>query len=81
MATIENVGDFEKLRTLIMAQSRAELIAQQMTTRGAIDALQCLIAYGGGLDVAAQMLANVRESLCIVHEVANARGIELVGYR
>ena len=84
MAVIENMAGPEALaewRQAMTQMSQGELMAQQMVQRGAEHALSHLISIGATPEAAEQMLASVRSGLLVIHEVAHARHIDLIGYQ
>ncbi|MEJ2803816.1 hypothetical protein WAE61_18175 [Comamonadaceae bacterium PP-2] len=85
MAVIENAcASPETLATWkasMQQMDRAELLAQQLVQRGADDALKTLLQIGVTQENCEAMLTSLREGLMAIHEVANARGIQLIGYQ
>lgn len=85
MAVIENAAAspaaLNAWRKSMQTMDRSELMAQQMVQRGAEHALQELQRLGVTPDNCAAMLVSLREGLMLIHEVAAARGIVLMGYQ
>ncbi len=85
MAEILNLaeipGGVEAARKELDQMDRATLMAQQLCQRGAINAVEFLISRGAGMEVAQQMKESLAAWLMTIHEVANARGIELISYQ
>lgn len=85
MAVIENAAtSLEAIaawKASMQTMTRAELMAQQLVQRGAEHALAALQGFGVTAENCASMLSSTREGLFAIHEVANARGIDLVSYR
>jgi hypothetical protein len=81
MAIIQHAQSHAAAKEAFRAMAPAELMAQQLVMRGAIDALSTLIVAGCTPAMAAEMLESVQQSLSDLHEVANARGVQLLGYQ
>lgn len=85
MAIIENAATSPEAiaawKASMQTMTRAELMAQQLVQRGAEHALAALQGFGVTAENCASMLTSTREGLFAIHEVANARGIELVSYQ
>lgn len=85
MAAIENAGTSPEAlaawKASMRKMDRAELMAQQLVQRGAEDALRALLQIGVTVENCTSMLTSLREGLMAIHEVANARGIQLIGYQ
>lgn len=85
MAVIENAAASPEAlaawREDMQSMTRSELIAQQLVQRGAEHALATLQTEGVTPENCAAMLATAREALMLTHEVAAARGIQLMGYQ
>jgi len=83
MAVIENANTsdaFDNWVSQLKKMDRAEMMAQQLTQRGAEHALMELQKLGVTAQNCADMLDSLRHGLMTIHEVAYARGIELVSY-
>lgn len=84
MASIENAAAspeaLAEWKASMQTMDRADLIAQQLVQRGAEHALASLQQAGVTPENNASMLATVREGLIAIHEVAHARGIQLLDY-
>lgn len=84
MAVIENAATspeaIAEWKAAMQTMDRGELMAQQLVQRGAEHALATLLEIGVTTSNCASMLNSLREGLFAIHEVAQARGIELVSY-
>lgn len=85
MASIENAGTSPEVlaawKARLQKMDGRELLAQQLVQRGAEDALKSLLQIGVTQENCEAMLTSLREGLMAIHEVANARGIQLLGYQ
>lgn len=82
MAEIINMGsDPVGLRKSLEEMDRACLIAQQLVQRGAIHAIDALIAAGVTAENAVAMKESLANYLMVIHEVANRKGIILIDYQ
>lgn len=85
MAVIENAAAspaaLAAWRESLQSMGRTELMAQQLVQRGAEHALKELQRIGVTPEHCAAMLTSSREGLMLIHKVAAARGIVLVGYQ
>lgn len=81
MAFIENYDQTGDVwRETLREMPRADLVGTQLVQRGAEDALKALKKFGVTEQAVDDMLESLREGLFTIHEVANERGITLVGY-
>ena len=55
-------------------------MAQQLVQRGAEHALQTLLEIGATAENCQAMLDSTRHGLITIHEVAHAKGIQLIDY-
>jgi hypothetical protein len=83
MAIIENANTPEAVAAWtasLQGMNRTELMCQQICQRGAEHALAELQKLGVTPDNCQAMLDSLRHALITIHEVAHARGLELLSY-
>jgi hypothetical protein len=83
MAVIENASSPEAVaawESSLQTMSPGEVLSQQLVQRGAEHALMQLQELGVTPENCRAMLDSLRHGLVVIHEVAHARGIQLVGY-
>lgn len=64
----------------MQTMTAAELLGQQLVQRGGEHALMELQRLGATPENCQAMLTSLREGLMLIHEVGNARGIQLASY-
>lgn len=84
MAVLENAATSPETlaawKASMHTMTPGELMAQQLVQRGAEHALAALQNFGVTAENCASMLTSTRDGLFAIHEVANARGIQLMSY-
>ena len=81
MAVIENLKSVAERRQLFESMDVHALVAQQLVQRRAEHALQFVLENGATREVLEATLQQTRAGLMELNEVANARGVQLVGYQ
>ena len=84
MAVIDNANTPEAVEAWhesLKTMPASNMVATQLVQRGAEDALARLLEIGVNEENLGAMLAGVRQGLFAIHEAANARGIQLLGYQ
>lgn len=71
----------EEFAAMLRAMDESALTAQQLCQRGALHAIETLIAQGCTPAMAEEMRQSLAGCLMQIHEVANERGIQLVSYQ
>jgi hypothetical protein len=77
---IENCNSMEGAKARYAKAERGELVMQQVGLRSSIHTVEWLIANRAEGATAEALLASLQEQLFVLHEVANSRGIHLLGY-
>lgn len=78
---IENVQSIEAVRELYEEGPAANLVGHQVGLRHSIHAMEWLIANRDRGATPEGMLADLKLQLHTLHEVAHARGVQLLGYQ
>lgn len=80
MATIDHLESVEDLRAFCEGLDASHLVAQQLVQRGALDALENLLAHGVTEQTVHEMKDSLVAGLMTIQEVALERGITLIDY-
>ena len=78
---MENMGDAGKVRAMYEANTADTLVLQQVGLRASIHAVEFLIANKDKGATPELILESLKGQLFTLHEVAHARGIQLMAYR
>lgn len=77
---MENMQSIDAVREHYGRSDLATLIGQQVGLRASIHCLEWLIAHRGDGATPELLLESVRSQLFVLHEVAAARGVNLLSY-
>jgi hypothetical protein len=75
MATLENTTP-ANFRAHLEQMDEPELLAQQLTQRGAIHVLTFLLTNGCSEALAIELVASLRMNMALIVEIAQAKGLK-----